>query len=308
MDILNSSGVLIIDKPGGTTSHGVLQRLKRLTGRVKLGHGGTLDPFATGVLPVFVHRATRLVQFYLHGDKEYEGRIRFGWATDTHDLEGVPLHPPTRCAVSREELEAWLNAFRGRIRQRPPAFSAVKWQGESLHVYARRGKPVEVREREVVIHQLDILDWTPPELTLRVACSAGTYIRVLAHELGEKAGCGAHLAGLRRTCSGPFSLGEATSMEELDLHPERLRERLIPMEALLPEFPAYRCREDELPRIRNGNELAVPAPAPAGPSADGAAPPGYVRILDPHGSLLAVARVRRSEGDRLVVHPAVVLG
>jgi tRNA pseudouridine55 synthase len=248
-----------------------------------------------------------LVQFFLHGDKEYEGRIRFGWATDTHDLEGVPLHPATRCLASRDEMERWVRAFQGRIRQRPPVFSAVKWQGESLHVYARRGQAVEARERVVTIHRLEILDWTPPELSLRVACSAGTYIRVLAHELGEKAGCGAHLAELRRTRSGPFTLGEAAPLADLESHPERIRDRLIPMESLLPEFPAYQCWEAELPGIRNGNELVIPLPTQPGETPD-ATPPAHLRILDPGGALLAVARTLRTEGGRLVVHPAIVLG
>jgi tRNA pseudouridine55 synthase len=293
------SGILVVDKPAGITSHRVLERLKRLARKTKLGHGGTLDPFATGVLPVFFRRATRLVQFFLHGDKEYEGRIRFGWATDTHDLDGAPLGPAQPGDVDPADLEAWADEFRGRIRQRPPVFSAVKWQGESLHVHARRGQPVEAPEREVSVHRLEILDWTPPDLRIRVACSAGTYIRVIAHELGARAGCGAHLTALRRLRSGPFTLEQALPLEALEDNPALLEERLLPMESLLPEFPACRCEPGQLARILNGNEIAFPRVA-GGDSE-------YVRVLDPEGKLLAIGRIVLRGEAGLVVHPHVVL-
>ncbi len=299
MASLQNSGILVVDKPTGITSHRVLERLKRLARRSKLGHGGTLDPFATGVLPVFVQRATRLVQFFLHGEKEYEGRIRFGWATDTHDLDGAPQGPAQPCGAGPADLEAWVQEFRGRIRQRPPAFSAVKWRGESLHVHARRGRPVEVPEREVEVHRLEILEWDPPDLRIRVACSAGTYIRVIAHELGVRAGCGAHLTALRRLRSGPFTLDQAVPLEALEDNPALLEEHLLPMESLLPEFPACRCEADQVVRVRNGNEIAFPP--------TGGTEPEYVRLLDPEGRLLAVGRIVRREGPGLVVHPHVVL-
>jgi tRNA pseudouridine55 synthase len=299
METTQHSGILVVDKPAGITSHRVLERLKRLARKTKMGHGGTLDPFATGVLPVFVGRATRLAQFFLQGDKEYEGRIRFGWATDTHDLDGAPLGEARPCDIGPVELEAWAEDHRGRIRQRPPAFSAVKWQGESLHVHARRGRPVEAPEREVVISRLEILDWTPPELRIRVDCSAGTYIRVIAHELGMRAGCGAHLTALRRFRSGPFTLQQAIPLEELEDNPALLGERLLPMESLLPEYPACRCGPDQLARVRNGNELGVPPVA--GPDSE------YVRVLDPEGRLLAIGRVVCRTETGLVIHPHVVL-
>jgi tRNA pseudouridine55 synthase len=299
MASLHHSGILVVDKPAGITSHRVLERLKRMARKAKMGHGGTLDPFATGVLPVFVQRATRLVQFFLHGDKEYEGRIRFGWATDTHDLDGAPLGQERPCVIGPGDLEMWAEEFRGRIRQRPPAFSAVKWQGESLHVHARRGRPVEAAEREVQIHRLEILEWNPPELRIRVACSAGTYIRVIAHELGARAGCGAHLTALRRLRSGPFSLEQAVPLEALEDNPSLLEELLLPMESLLPEFPACRCEPDQLARVRNGNEIAFPPVAGEGAE--------YVRVLDPEGRLLAIGRILHRGEAGVVVHPHVGL-
>ena len=299
METTRNSGILVVDKPAGITSHRVLERLKRMARRAKMGHGGTLDPFATGVLPVFVQRATRLVQFFLHGDKEYEGRIRFGWATDTHDLDGAPLGPARSCDIDPADLQAWVEAHRGRIRQRPPAYSAVKWQGESLHVHARRGRPVEAPEREVEIHRLEILDWNPPDLRIRVACSAGTYIRVIAHELGVRAGCGAHLAALRRLRSGPFTIEQAIPLETLEGNPILLEERLLPLESLLPDFPACLCEPGQLARILNGNEIPfLPVEGPE---------PEYVRMLDPGGRLLAIGRVVRRGESGLAIHPCVVL-
>lgn len=299
METTQISGILVVDKPAGITSHRVIERLKRLARKTKMGHGGTLDPFATGVLPVFVGRATRLAQFFLQGEKEYEGRIRFGWATDTHDLDGTPLGAARPCAIGPDDLEAWAQEHRGRIRQRPPAFSAVKWQGESLHVHARRGRPVEAAEREVEIRRLELLDWTPPDLRIRVDCSAGTYIRVIAHELGARAGCGAHLTALRRLRSGPFTLQQAIPLAELEDNPDLLVERLSPLEVLLPEYPACRCEPDQLARVRNGNEIHFPPFA--GPDSE------YVRVLDPGGRLLAIGRVVCRTETGLVIHPHVVL-
>jgi len=294
-------GVIIIDKPPDFSSQGVITRLRRVLRGVKMGHSGTLDPMATGVLPIFLQHSTRLTQFYLHRPKEYEGVIRLGWATDTHDRLGTPLGEPAAVRCGREEVEGWVGSLQGEISQALPAFSSAKWKGKAFYAYARKGKTVPHRERLVHVDHFEVLRWEPPALMFRVRCSGGTYIRSLAHELGRLAGCGAHLANLCRTVAEPFRLAQGVGLTEACQHPAVLEERLIPKEALLPEWPACTCADPEIERrVRQGNPVRLPCPAPAVPG-------DRWRLFGASGELLAIGRVQAVEGGFGLVHPNVVL-
>ncbi|HQF86227.1 MAG TPA: tRNA pseudouridine(55) synthase TruB [Acidobacteriota bacterium] len=295
-----SSGVLIIDKPAGMTSHDVVARLRRCLPDIKVGHGGTLDPMATGVLPVLLHRATRLAQFLLHADKEYGGIIRFGWATDTHDREGEPLTAPRPVDFKRNDLDGWIGRFVGDIVQLPPAYSAVKWRGRPLYRYARSGQTAPRPERTVRVEALDVLVWNPPDLQFRLVCSGGTYVRSIAHELGEMAGCGAHLHTLCRRRLGPFSLAHAAALADLLAAPNQLADRVLPPESLVQHLPPWPCSSDTADRIRNGVEISLPENDPH--------PDGIrFRLMDARGALVAVGRVRTLEEGRKVLRPEIVL-
>ncbi len=248
------SGLLLIDKPAGPTSHDVVQRLRRLSGQRRIGHAGTLDPLADGLLLVCLGRATRLVEYLVGLDKTYETTVRLGQATTTYDAEGeVTRERPV--SVSPAEVEAALDAFRGPIRQRVPPFSAVKRDGQPLYKSARRGEAVEPPERGVTIHALDALAFAPPLLTLRVACSSGTYIRSLAHDLGEALGCGGHVVALRRAAVGRFILAEAMTLDALT--PENLPARLLPPEAAVAHLSRLDVDEAGAQRIRQGQVVGA---------------------------------------------------
>ena len=219
-------GVLVIDKPVGMTSHDVVQRVRRWAGQRRVGHLGTLDPLATGVLPLALGEATKLSRLLTHGRKTYRGKIRLGIETDTYDREGRVMSEHTGLWPEREKLESALGAFRGAIQQVPPPYSAVKTGGEAAYRLARKGIPVELEPRTVSIYELELLDYSPPFLELVVECSAGTYLRSIAHDLGALLGIGAHLWELCRTRSGPFEIDRATRLEDLQEPGEQL---LIPM-------------------------------------------------------------------------------
>jgi tRNA pseudouridine55 synthase len=208
------TGFLNVDKPSGLTSHDVVNRVRRLAGTRRVGHAGTLDPLATGVLVIGVGRATRLLEYVAGQTKEYQAAVHFGVATTTYDAEGeiVAKRPIT---FTRAELESTLTQFRGEILQIPPMYSAIKKGGTSLYVLARQGKEVAREARPVTIHELELSHWESPVACLRVVCSTGTYIRSLAHDLGERLGCGAHLSALRRTSVGRFSMASAIPLETL---------------------------------------------------------------------------------------------
>lgn len=294
-------GVIVINKPPDFSSQGVITRLRKVLRGVKMGHSGTLDPMATGVLPVFLQHSTRLTQFYLHRGKEYEGVIRMGWATDTHDRLGAPLGEPVPVRIGREALEGWIDHLQGEISQALPAYSSAKWQGKAFYAYARKGKAVPHRERLVRVESFELLRWEPPDLHFRIRCSGGTYIRSLAHELGLLAGCGAHLARLCRTVAEPFTLSQATDLAEVRANPSRLGDYVIPKEALLPEWPECATSDAETERrIRQGNPVWLPRPA-------GAAGSDRWRLFGSAGELLAIGRVQAVEGDDCLVHPNIVL-
>lgn len=209
-------GYLVVNKPAGMTSHDVVARVRRLVGERRVGHGGTLDPMATGVLPVAVGLATRTVEFLSDGDKTYRATIAFGQTTTTDDREGEVVEECSVEGLDLARIEIVLPEFRGRIRQVPPMHSAIHVNGERLYALARKGEQVEVPARDVEIISLDVISWKAPLLTVDVTCSKGTYIRALARDIGAAVGTGAHLADLQRTRSGPFSLEQSLSLEELE--------------------------------------------------------------------------------------------
>ena len=253
-------GVLVIDKPAGLTSHDVVNRVRRILHERSVGHLGTLDPLATGVLPLVAGRMTRLAQFYTASEKTYEGVIRFGFATDTYDAEGEPQAEPQTVKATLEQLRELSGRFRGRIRQMPPPFSAKKIHGVPAYKLARKHREVELEPVEVEIKEFDLLDWEGERACFRARVASGTYMRSVAHEMGQILGCGAHLASLRRTSLGEFAIADAHSLEELDHAAEqgRVEEVFIHPRKLLPEMPGVTANEEMLARIRVGRAVNLP--------------------------------------------------
>jgi tRNA pseudouridine55 synthase len=253
------NGVIVVDKPAGWTSHDVVSKMRRIAGTKKVGHLGTLDPAATGVLPLLLNRATRLAQFFTHNDKVYEGVIHFGWSTDTYDAEGEPTSPRTEVTLERDTLEAVLDASRGVIQQLPPPVSAKKIDGRPAYELVRKNIAVEMKPVEVTVFALDVLWLESAEAGVRVHCGSGTYLRSIAHDAGQALGCGAHLKSLRRLQSGPFAIECARTLDELtQLGAEnRLEEALIPAMQLLPEFPSEIVDQITEGQIRQGRDFRV---------------------------------------------------
>ncbi len=305
-------GVLIIDKPAGLTSHDVVARVRRLLHVRRVGHTGTLDPFATGVLVVLVGRATRLARFLSGADKEYEAVVRLGYATDTGDCTGKALNDPAslpKISISPDQFRATLANLLGEIEQLPPMYSAKKYGGRKLYELARRGEEIERRPVRVTIHSLEARgdesfrynqDGTV-DIAVRVACSSGTYIRTLAENVGEQLGVGAHLAELRRTKAGEFSIAAARSLEQLkeEIDNGSLGTILIPPDAALSRMPFVHLSSVDTERALNG--VAVPmAPASAANLAD----EENVRMRAADGTLLAVGSY---DAERRLLHPRVVV-
>ena len=256
-----SNGIIIVDKPADWTSHDVVARLRRHFGERRIGHAGTLDPMATGVLPIFVGRATRAVSFAAEGDKEYLAGLRLGLVTDTQDITGTVLQK-TPCAFTQEQLEAALSSFRGEIAQIPPMYSAIKQQGKKLYELARAGREVHREPRPVTIHRLELLAQTSPtDFLLRIACSKGTYIRTLCHDIGARLGVGGCLYTLRRTRVSGYSLEDAVPLAELLDHPTP-RKLLRPVDSCFTQYPPLTVSTAHEKKIRNG--VQVPTDAPNG--------------------------------------------
>jgi tRNA pseudouridine55 synthase len=250
-------GVLLLDKPSGITSNAALSRVKRLYEAQKAGHTGTLDPLASGLLPICFGSATRFSQFLLDADKRYLATVRFGIATTTQDAEGdvVAVAP---VAFARDDLAAALRRFTGPIRQTPPAHSALKFAGRPHYEYARRGIDVPRPARDVTIHALRLVDWQPPDAMLDVACSKGTYVRALAADLGDALGCGAHLAALRRTASGGFDVANAVTLGALEaMEPGERDSHLAPATVLVAHLPPLRLAAGAAVRFRHGVAVAA---------------------------------------------------
>jgi tRNA pseudouridine55 synthase len=291
-------GIIVVDKPAGWTSHDVVNRIRRLAGTRKVGHLGTLDPMATGVLPVVINRATRLAQFFMRTDKVYDARVRFGYSTNTYDREGTATSDPVEAVLTRERIDSALDAFRGEFLLRPPPVSAKKVQGVPAYRLARKQIEVELKPVPVHVYELKLLEWESPEARLWARCSAGTYMRTIAHELGQAVGCGAHLSALRRIRAGDFSIEQARSLGELTaLSSEgRLHEALIPAAALLPEFPSVIVDDTTAGQVRQGRDFPV-SPFRAG------AGDRYVKAVSTEGRLVAIGEAKLPH----IYHPVVVL-
>src|SRR5579871_3486463 len=232
-------GALVIDKPRGRTSHYVVEAVRRIVGFRQIGHLGTLDPLATGVLVLLLGRATRLAQFYAGRRKRYDSTFRFGFATDTYDADGEPLGPDEEPQLDRADIERLASARVGRFAQMPPPFSAKKIHGRRAHELARKKKPVELKPVEVEVYDFRLKEVEGSLAKFSIECAAGTYIRSLAHEMGAAVGCGAHLAEIVRTAVGEFTLDQAVKIEDLEPAAKAgdLARYLIPLERLLPELP-----------------------------------------------------------------------
>jgi tRNA pseudouridine55 synthase len=245
---------LNINKPAGMTSHDVVAKVRHSRGVKKVGHAGTLDPMATGVLVLCVGAAARLSEYVMHSTKHYRARVHLGVTTDTYDAEGVVQQERDATAVTPEDVERLFAAFLGDIEQVPPMYSAIKQGGRKLYELARAGQTVEREARSVTIDRLEIRDWSPPQFTLDVICSAGTYIRSLAHDLGEALGVGAHLAGLVRVASGNFTLDSAVSLDAL-LASKDWQQYLVPVQRALAGWPAVHLDAADVEHIKHGRSI-----------------------------------------------------
>ena len=271
------NGIVIVDKPQNWTSQDVTARLRRVFGTRRIGHGGTLDPMATGVLPVFVGRATRGVEFFEHAEKTYETVLRLGLTTDTEDITGTVLSEAP-VSVTRKQVETVLEGFRGEILQVPPMYSALKVNGQKLCDLARKGKTVERQPRSVTIHELTLLEQGENTLRLRVRCSKGTYIRTLCKDIGEALGCGGCMQSLRRTSAGEYTIEEAVPLQQLldTAEPEKY---LRSVDTMFRNYPAVTLTANQERRCRNGNVFSLTV-------AD-----GTYRAYGQSGEFLMLARV-----------------
>ena len=252
------NGIVIVDKPQNWTSQDVAARLRRVFQTKRIGHGGTLDPMATGVLPVFVGRGTRGVEFFEHAEKTYETVLKLGITTDTEDIWGNVLARSPVC-VTEEQVEAVLSRFRGEIMQVPPMYSALKVNGQKLCDLARKGQQVQRQPRPIIIHQLNLLERGEDTLRLQVRCSKGTYIRTLCKDIGEALGCGGCMQQLRRTSAGEYTIEEAVALETL-LESENPEQFLRPVDSMFRSYPALTLTANQEKRCRNGNPFSLSVP------------------------------------------------
>ena len=291
-------GVLVVDKPEGWTSHDVVGRVRRLAKTRRVGHLGTLDPMATGVLPLVIGRATRLAQFFGKDRKVYEGIIRFGNSTDTYDRDGTPTSDPVEPSFSRDDLDRTLATFTGTFEQVPPPVSAKKVGGTPAYKLARRQMPVELKPVSVTVTSLDVLSFDGRDAAVRVDCSAGTYVRSIAHDAGRMLGCGAYLQSLRRTASGDFTVDAARTLDELAALSEqdRFSDAVVSSTALLPQFPNELVDAFTAGQIRQGRDFRVsPFRARGG---------RYVKAVTAEGELVAIGEAVLPN----VYHPVLVFG
>jgi tRNA pseudouridine55 synthase len=291
-------GVIVIDKPEGWTSHDVVAKARGIVKTKRVGHLGTLDPIATGVLPLVIERATRLAQFYTRSDKIYEGVVRFGWSTDSYDRAGQPTSEKIQVSPDAEEVERLLARFRGEFLQTPPPVSAKKVDGKRAYELARRSLPVELAPVSVQVFSLTLLEVDGPDVRLRVHCSGGTYVRSIAHDLGRAMGCGAHLLDLRRTASGEFEIGQALTIPRLQAlaAEDRLAEATVPAAKMLPEFPCVLVDDPTVAQIRNGRNFPA-SPFRSQPASR------YVKAVTREGALVAIGEAVLPN----LYHPVVVM-
>jgi tRNA pseudouridine55 synthase len=292
-------GVIVVNKPEGWTSHDVVGKVRGVAGTRTVGHLGTLDPIATGVLPLMIGHATRLARFWEGSEKGYEAVVRFGFATSTYDRAGEPCGPDSNPRITADRIEACLAPMRGEIEQTPPPVSAKKVAGVPAYKLARKNIHVDLVPVKVSVYELTLLEADGARARLRVRCSAGTYIRSIAHQLGIALGCGAHVDALVRTQSGPFRLDRAFTIQQLqNLKDEgRLGEALVEMSDLLPEFPGVFVDDLTAANIRHGRDFNVsPFRANAGSA--------HVKAIGPDGRLVAIGRIAMPH----TYHPVVVIG
>jgi tRNA pseudouridine55 synthase len=290
------NGVLIIDKPGGLTSHDVVNRVRRILHERSVGHLGTLDPLATGVLPLVIGNLTRLAQFYTASEKSYVGVIRFGFATDTYDAEGEPAAPAQSVTLNFDQVVTLAADFHGIIEQMPPPFSAKKIHGVPAYKLARKHKEVILRPVQVEIKEFEILGVEGDRARFRAHVASGTYMRSVAHEMGQKLGCGAHLESLRRTSVAEFSIADAHMLEELEAAgtiPHSLEDLFVHPRMLLPQFPCVTADEANTVRIRAGRPVNLPELSRA----------RQVKVFAGQRNLIAIAT--RVAGT--LFHPKIVL-
>ena len=272
------NGVLVVDKPKGITSFDVVREVRRALGVKKVGHTGTLDPMATGVLPICIGDGTKIAQFITEATKAYDATVKLGSTTDTLDAEGKVLETRPVPPLTRELLETALAKFRGPIQQVPPMYSAIKIDGKRLYELARAGETVEREARTVTVFELTLRDFSADEFQLSVTCSKGFFVRTLAADLGAVLGCGAHLSALRRTQSGPFSLAQAIPLADVVAQGKTVASRLVGLSDSLKDVPAHHLTEAEAARARHGGVVEV-APTLT----------GTLRVFEPSGALLAIA-------------------
>ena len=276
-------GILLVDKPAGWTSHDVVAKLRGVLGERRMGHSGTLDPMATGLLVLFVGRATKAVSFSEAQEKRYRARLRLGVVTDTQDTTGTVLQTCPRRAA-RAELEAVLPRFRGEIEQLPPMYSAIKVQGKKLYEIARRGGEVERQPRRITIHELTVAGEQDGEFLLDIRCYKGTYVRTLCHDIGTALGCGGAMSALRRTAVGAYRVEEAHALEELIALPrEEARRLLLPLDSLFADCAALALNAKQERLCRSGGGFAC------------AAPDGTYRFYAPDGAFLMLGRVTNGQ-------------
>ncbi|MCY4583764.1 MAG: tRNA pseudouridine(55) synthase TruB [Chloroflexi bacterium] len=287
---VEADGALVINKPKAITSMDVVRAVRRITRVKRVGHAGTLDPIAEGVLPVCLGQATRFMDYLVDSGKTYIGEITFGAATDTYDSEGEQTATGDYASLSREQIEEQLAGFSGVVMQQPPMYSAVKHEGQRLYDLARAGVEVERPAREVVVHKVTLFEWAPPRAAVKVDCGKGFYMRSLAHDLGEALGCPAHLSALTRTRVGPFSLDDALTIEQLATE-EDWEGLLEPPDAALRDIPALLVPSTGERHLRNGQPVNLPGSAP------------YAKHLEPRraytedGCFLGLVRFNRAESS-----------
>ncbi|HEX3891057.1 MAG TPA: tRNA pseudouridine(55) synthase TruB [Terracidiphilus sp.] len=291
------NGLLVVDKPGGMTSHDVVSRLRRVTGEQSIGHLGTLDPMATGVLPLLIGRYTRLAQYFSSAEKSYSGAIRFGFATDTYDAEGEAIGLSIEPTLLLQQVQEAAGRFHGEMHQMPPPFSAKKISGTPAYKLARAGKPVELKAVKIHIAHFEIVGLDGLEAQFEMAVSAGGYVRSVAHELGQILGCGAHLSGLRRTKAGAFALADARRLDQLEPltgQREALEALCVHPRNLLPHMPPVTADNVALGRLRNGAQANLAEFSQA----------VLVKVFSGQRDLVAIAQ--RVAGT--LFQPVVVLG
>lgn len=285
---MSINGILNINKPTGKTSHDVVNLVRRYSKQRRVGHAGTLDPLAAGVLPVCLGQATRVSPFFLTMNKTYVARIKLGTATDTYDAEGTVTNQMDPSDVTQAEVEEILPQFTGVILQKPPVYSALKHQGKRLYQLTRAGIEVETKPRKVEVFRLALLQWQPPYFTIEVECGKGTYIRSLSHDIGQRLGCGAHISSLTRTAYGPFNLHDSITPDKLDdaFRNNCWKDLLYPPDTVLERYPASIVSQEQERTIKNGRPVSL----------EDTDTDEFRRVYSPEGHFIALLRFQAESG------------